>query len=259
MKNQLKNKFNIVIMIVTLASMIGVVFAIGLYIRDTYLETIAVNTEAKILSIDYSAQNNQRFATVTYKVDGSDIILSTPLDESQEELTVNDTIKIKYNIKNPGQAIYNEHLKEVLIIIAISLIGVILTTNKTINILRSLKDLKELKKSGIKVSAEISDIYIDVKSPKKNDEHPYRIRAKYLNPQDNKTYAFDSECIYNETREYITNNNISKVTVYINAANSNIYFVDLDSLKYYIESTKVEDESIKTNTIDSQETYEDGK
>lgn len=257
MKNEIKNKLNIVYVILTIASIIGVVFAIGLFIRDAYLETVAVETDAKILSIDYS--KSERFATVTYKVDEENIVLSTPLDESQEELTVNDTLTIKYHINNPNKAIYNEHLREVLIIVFISLIGVIITTNKTLSIIRNIKALKLLKETGLNLTAQITDVYIDVKSPAKKGEYPHRIRSKYLNPKDDQEYTFDSECIYSDIKTYIKENHISEITVYLDPSNTNIYYVDVDSLKDHIESNKVEDETSEINSIENQETYEENK
>lgn len=257
MKNAVKDKINIVYMLLTLVSILGVIFAIGLFIRDVYLETVAVETEAKILSIDYN--NKQRYATVTYEVDNENIVLSTPLNQKQEELTVNDRLTIKYHINNPSRAIYNDHLKEILIIVFISLFGVIITTNKTLNILNKIKELKALKTNGIKLTVNIVDIYIDVKSPAKKGIYPHRIRTKYINPNDNKEYTFDSECIYNNTIEYIKNNKIGKITVYLDQNNTNIYYVDIDSLKDYIESIKVEDETNKQDTIDNQETYKENK
>ena len=46
MKNAVKDKINIVYMLLTLVSILGVIFAIGLFIRDAYLETVAVETFA---------------------------------------------------------------------------------------------------------------------------------------------------------------------------------------------------------------------
>ena len=47
--------------------------------------------------------------------------------------------------------------------------------------------------NGIALEATITDAYIDVKAPKKYSKYPYRIRAKYLNPQDDKEYTSYSE------------------------------------------------------------------
>ncbi len=227
--------------VITILSIIGVIFSIGLYIRDAYLETIAVETKAKILSIDYN--NKERYATVTYDVNGANYVLPTPLDESQEELAVNDTLTIKYNINNPGVAIYNEHLKEVLIIIFISLIGTALTTNRTLRIIKNLKYINGLKENGITLEANIVEAYIDINFPKKKSKFPRRIRARYLNPQDNKEYTFDSDYTYKDLNELLSKSNISTIKVYLDKNNTNIYYVDLDNLIKELESTKVDYEN----------------
>lgn len=241
MRNKRRTKVDYIFIIITIISILGVLFSIGLYIKDTYLETISVETQAKIISIDYDS--NQRSATVVHDISNEEYTVKVILDESQEELTVNDIINIKYNINNPTQPIYNEHLKEVLIIIFISLIGTILTTNRTISIFKDMKYLKDLKANGITLDATITDAYVDVKVPKKHSEYPYRIRAKYLNPQDNIEYTFDSEYVYKNLKDLLSNSSITTIKVYLDKNNTNIYYVDLDNFIKEIESTKVEHEN----------------
>lgn len=254
MRNKRRSKLDIVYIIITIISAIGVLYAVGLYIKDAYLETISVETEAKIKSIDYNG--NQRSATVTHEINNEEYILSIILDDKDEELTVNDTMTVKYNINNPTQPIYNEHLKEILIIIFISLIGTILTTNRTIGIFKDMKYLKNLKTNGITLDATITDAYVDVKAPKKHSEYPYRIRAKYLNPQDDKEYTFDSEYVYKNLKDLLSNSNLTTIKVYLDKSNTNIYYVDLDNFIKEIESTKVEHEN-NIQPVESKESSEE--
>jgi hypothetical protein len=253
MRNSKNSKLDIIIPIITLISILGVLFSIGLYIRDSYLETISVQTDAKILSIDYDG--SQKYATVTYKVEDLDYVISTPLTE-EDNVAVNELITIKYNINNPGVAIYNEHLTEVLVIVLISLFGVAITTNSTIRIIKNYKYLKQLKLNGIKIESKIVDIYIDVTVPRRKEDLAYRIRSKYLNPQDNKEYTFDSAYTYENLKIKYPNFENATITVYLDQTNTNIYYVDLKSVKIN-ESNKVEDENSTIEAVKSEESHEE--
>lgn len=253
MRNKNNNKLEIIIPIITLISIIGVLFGIGLFIRDSYLETISVQIDAKVLSIDYDS--SQRYATVTYNVNDIDYLVSTPLGDD-ESIAVNDKLTIKYNIHNPGVAIYNEHLNEVLIIVFISLLGIAITTNKTIRFIKDYKYLKQLKENGIKLESNIVDIYIDVTIPRKKDNLAYRIRSKYLNPQDNQEYTFDSAYTYENLKIKYPYYENATITVYLDQTNTNIYYVDLDSVKIK-ESIKVEDENNRIEPVESEEHHKE--
>ena len=254
MRNKRISNIDFIIIGITIISIIGVIFSIGLFIRDAFLETQAIETEAKILSIDY--ENKQRYAVVHHEIDGANYVLSIPMSTSQEELAVGDNLTFKYNKNNPGAYVDNEHLIEVLIVAFASLAGIIITTNKTISILRDLKYLKDLKINGITLNANISDVYVDINSPKKHGEFPYRIRAKYLNPQDNKEYVFDSEYTYKNLKELTSKSDINTIKVYLDKNNTNIYYVDLNNLIKEAESTKVEHEN-SIQPIDSKESIEE--
>ena len=239
MRNKHNSKLELIIPVITLISILGVLFSIGLFIRDSYLETVSVQTDAKVLSIDYD--KSQKYATVTYNVEA-----------------VNEKLTIKYNINNPGKAIYNEHLTEILIIVFISLFGVAITTNKTIRIIRDYKYLKQLKETGIKLESKIVDIYIDVTAPRRKEDLAYRIRARYLNPQDNKEYTFDSAYTYENLKIKYPHYENATIMVYLDKTNTNIYYVDLNSVTIN-ESNKVEDENSRIEIVEGKETHEEGQ
>lgn len=254
MRNKHNSKLELIIPVITLISILGVLFSIILFIRDSYLETVSVQTDAKVLSINYD--KSQKYATVTYNVEGFDYIVSTPLNE-EDEIAVNEKLTIKYNINNPGKAIYNEHLTEILIIVFISLFGVAITTNRTIRIIKDYKYLKQLKETGIKLESKIVDIYIDVTAPRRKEDLAYRIRARYLNPQDDKEYTFDSAYTYENLKIKYPNYENATITVYLDKTNTNIYYVDLNSV-IINESNKVEDENSRIEIVESEENHEEG-
>ena len=229
MRNKVKITQNIITLLITLAGILGIISSTVLFIRDAMLETVAVETKAKILSVDYL--KSERYATVTYKVEKLDYIVSTPLKESQESLTVNDSLKIKYDVRNPSQAIYNDHLSTITMIVIASIIVILITGPKSVKIINEYQSIRELKKNGIRIDATIADIYVDTKSPIHNKQFPYRIRAKYVNPVDNKQYVFDSDYTYTNLREKQVEYQKETIAVYLDKENTSIYYVDLYNMK----------------------------
>ena len=61
--------------------------------------------------------------------------------------------------------------------------------------------------------------------------NPYKIRACYNNPQDNKNYFFVSEEEETDLKDLVSKNNIQYINVYINKKNTDDYYVDIESIK----------------------------
>ena len=55
---------------------LAILIAAIVFIRDAYIETRAIETEAKIVSIDYIG--GKRYATVTYEIENVEHKLTTP-------------------------------------------------------------------------------------------------------------------------------------------------------------------------------------
>lgn len=229
MGNKVQRNRNILILCLTLIGLLGVLLSTGLFIRDAVLETLSVETKAKILSVGYT--NGQRYATVTYRVEKLDYVLSTPLEEAQENLMVNDLLDIKYDVRNPGKAIYNDHLMLVTIGIIVSTIIIIITGPKASKVLTEYKLINTLKETGIRINATITDIYVDTTAPIHKKQFPYRIRAKYTNPVDNKEYVYDSNYTYVNLKEKQVEYQTENIAVYLDKNNTSRYYVDLDSMK----------------------------
>ena len=229
MDNKKEKTKRIATLIMSLVGLIGLGIAIILFVIDSSLETISVETDATILSLEY--EYGKRYATVTYKVDKKDYIISTPLDATQEDLAINDQITIKYDIRNPGKLIYNNHLIETVIIALISIILIITTLPNSLKYLGNYKKLKKLKTTGIKLEATIVDIFVDIQKPQYQKKYPYRVRAKYVNPTDNQEYTYSSDYTYKDLKELLKETKKETITVYIDKENPNNYYVDLNSLK----------------------------
>ena len=88
--------------------------------------------------------------------------------------------------------------------------------------------IKRLKKKGILIKASIQEVLVVNKDRGKN---PYKIRASYINPQDNKNYIYISEEEETDLKDLVSRNNIRSIDVYINPKNTEDYYVDIESIK----------------------------
>ena len=246
-KNNLITYVNI---IVTILSISLLIFTLSLSIRDIYLETVSIKTNAAIISIDYNDDSRQ--ATIAYVVNDIEYTPSISLKKNQYHLTTSDYLSIKYSIKNPSIIINNNHIIEIIAMLFISIIAIIITYDKSLKTIKKYLSFKTIKTNGVKINAKIIDVYNDVTIPKKNNNFPYRIRAKYLNPQDNKEYIFKSEYTYIDLKELLKDVKNDNINIYKEKKNTNIYYVDL---KEYIESTKVNDEKDSTQADNSQKKF----
>ena len=215
-------------LIFTLIGLALIAYTIYQGVTDYIQEQNAVEVNARIESVE--AETIGYSAHVTYKVEG------TTYDQYHVDLginnnlTVGDYTKIKYNLKNPSKLINNDHL---IILVTTGTIGIILLLiflPGRIKIIKRDSNIAKLKKTGLKLSASIQDIIVNQKGKRNSGYFPYRLRANYVNPQDNKTYLFESEDTYINPNDIIAKYQTKVVTVYLDQTNTKNYYVDILSL-----------------------------
>lgn len=221
--------------IITIIAVIAMVIGLGLMLYDYNLEQRAININATITSLDY--QNGANKATVKYEVDRESYRQEITL--SKDGYSVNDEVPIKYDINNPGQLINNNHFIIAASAIGISLVLLLFSLRSTIKNIKRSNNIKYLAKKGIYVEATISEVIVDNKLKKHKELFPYKLRAKYNNPIDNKIYTFDSEPTYIDLNAVIKKYNNQVVLVYLDKNNTNNFFVDLDSLFPHVKLVDV--------------------
>lgn len=240
-------------MLLTLIGILFLLSSIFLVAYDRYLEQKAINISATIKTLDYS--NGKYSATVTYKVEGKKYEQKVTLNSKKEELTVGDETTIKYNMDNPNMLVDNNHYLIALMIFIVSLIFLILNLKKTIINIKKSNNVKKLFKSGYVVEANIGEVITNNKAKKVKGLYPSKLRARYLNPADNKEYIFDSDDTYINLNEAIKNSGKNTVVVVIDKNNFQNYYVDIDSLFKQIKL--VEPKDLMKNT--SNEVKEESK
>lgn len=218
---KLKNK------IFTAIGLILLLFSIFLATFDYYLEQKAINISATIISIDYEEHHNK--ALVRYQVEGNNYEQNISLP-SNSNYSVKDSVKIKYDIDNPNKLIKNDHQIIIAIIIILSLIILVISLPRFISYSRNQRRIKKLYKEGLYINADIVDVFVNNNGKKVKNILPYRLRCKYLNPQDNKEYIYESEDVYTNPLEVIKKYNTTKAIVLIDKTNPNNYYLDLGSL-----------------------------
>ena len=205
-----------------------ILFIAGLsfIIYDYSLEQKAINTTAKILTINYEGSNY--VAEVEYKA-GRETIKKMMYLEDQN-LAVNDTMPIKYDKNNPSNTIENNHLILIIILIIASIIFSILGLFKAIKSLKKDSNIKKIKKSGLYIMAPITEVYINNIEKPIFGKYPYKLRSKFINPTDNKEYVFESDNTFINLQDVLNKYHNTTIKIFIDRENSSNYYVDYSSL-----------------------------
>lgn len=215
--------FNITLL---LGSLILLGLSVYYIITDYQKEQFAIEYDATIISLEY--QNEYYVAEVSYKAENE--IYTQKITTDKEDLSVNDTTKIKYNKNDPNILIYNDHTKELMIYIPIGLILFGISIKALLNYYFKYYRIKKLKSTGILIYAEIEEIFLNNRGKKKKGYYPYHIRLKYKNPKDDAVYLFESEDIYSEDKNKLEEKQINKLPVYLNEKNTYNYYVDIEKV-----------------------------
>ncbi len=216
----MKNKLNLIVILV----------GIGI-IGYGYLEYNKYQEEQnKYIKIDAkvdTVQINDNNRTVTFKYDVNGKTYSSNIT-TEENLEIGNTKEIYYDKNTPENSKIKlmTMFKSILILVVGTLI-VIFGLFLSMKSMLAKGRIKRLKKKGILINAPIQEVVV---VPKDKGKNPYKIRTQYLNPQDNKTYFFESEETSKDLKDIVSKKQIKSVPVYINSKNTDDYYVDIDSL-----------------------------
>lgn len=217
----MQKKLNIVI------SLIGVVLLVLGYLEynkyrneqnsygvvEATINEVKVNGDRTIVGFEFLLNENYYFTSIT----------------TEESFEVGDKAKIFYLKNNPESCKLSlmtatKAFMYCICGILIFLLGFVMIVKRFLINIR----IKHLKKKGLLVKATIQEVLVVNKNRGKN---PYKIRACYYNPQDNKNYFFVSEEEETDLKDLVSKNNIQYINVYINKKNTDDYYVDIESIK----------------------------
>jgi hypothetical protein len=86
------------------------------------------------------------------------------------------------------------------------------------------------KLNGIPVKAEIEKLSVN-KKIRVNGKHPYKIYAKYLNPQTNKIQMFKSKNLWIDPNIHLAEKNITHIEIWVDPQNYKKYLMNTDFLR----------------------------
>ena len=148
---------------------------------------------------------------------------------TEETFEIGDKQKIYYLKRDPSIckiSLITVYKAVIIFVIGsiILLIGFIILIKYLLYVMR----IKNLKKKGLLIKATIQEVLVINKNRGKN---PYKIRACYVNPRDNKIYYYLSEEEKEDLKDLVSKYNIKTIDVYLNAKNTDDYYVDIESIK----------------------------
>ncbi|MBQ6323644.1 MAG: hypothetical protein IJI22_02295 [Bacilli bacterium] len=198
-----------------------------------------------VISLLYSAKSKIPFTNTVYedgtiskivdqevyvKYEAGGLIRQKKIDIPADKVSTQQVIRIYYNKKNPDK-IYIDKSKSIaqnlftvgIYIIAFGIIFFIIRS-------RRKEYQNNLRSSGRRISATIKEIKVN-KNVTKNGKNPHIVVCSWTNPEDNKTYTFNSPKIWENPGELISMKNITTLTVYVDKKNFNRYIVDINQLR----------------------------
>ena len=143
-----------------------------------------------------------------------------------------DRVTVLYDPKNPQKArIMSFRSMWLAPVLCFGIGGIMLLTGTVILMWGRLSAIKMewFKQNGIPVKAEIEKISVN-KKVRVNGKHPYKIYAKYLNPQTNKIQMFKSKNLWVDPSIHLTERNITHIEIWVDPQNYNKYLMNTDFL-----------------------------
>ena len=217
----MKNKLNLIIILLGIG-----ILGYGYFEYTKYQEeqNRYATIKAEVESVQINDDN--RVATFKYVVNGTTYSSSI---STNQDLEVGNTKEIYYNKNAPDSIKINLiTIVKSLLILSIGTLIVLLGLFLSIKNMMSKGRITRLKKKGIMINATIQEALV---VPKDKGKNPYKIRAQYLNPQDNKTYFYESEETETDLKDLVSRKGLTTIPVYINSKNTDDYYVDLDSIR----------------------------
>ena len=226
MVNHEYKKFrNSVTMVFFVLAMILLIVTIFLVVKSYLEKQNGVAVMANVEEVNFV--DDQYIIKVNYSVENK---VYEQTIESKQEVTVTDLYEIRYDKDNPNELIDSDYTIAIAITSSITLVSLAISLEEFISFVVNKNKKERLFKEGLKVNANIIEIYVNNKAYRFKNKLPYKIRLEYLNPQDNKKYVFESENIYEDMQYIIESKRITSLPVYINSKNTYEYYIDLNSI-----------------------------
>jgi len=192
----------------------------------------------KVRRLSDSKSSVSRYKTVYYPVikyqtkDRKNIRFTSSSGSYPSPYKKGDQVEIMYDPKNPLKArIVSFRSMWLFPVLFFGIGGVLILTGSVILMWKRLSGSKIewFKRNGMPIMVEIEKISVNKKITV-NGKHPYKIYAKYLNPQTNEMQIFKSKNLWDDPTKYLTEKNITRIEVWIDPRNYKKYLMNTDFL-----------------------------
>ena len=221
MKNK-KGSLDLLSIVVILAG-IGLIVLSGIYATKSKIPfKNTVYTDATVTKVE----GNDVY--VKYEVGG--LMRQKKISLQSNKYVEKQNIRIYYNKKKPEKlhidTSTNTSHKLSKIGTVIIVLGIILLIIRV----KKKNYRNNLRVSGRRIAATIQELKVN-KNIVKNGKNPYIVVCTWTNPEDNKTYTFNSPKVWGNPSELINIKNITTLTVYVDKKDFNKYIMDVTQLK----------------------------
>ena len=213
----MKNKY-LIIFIISILLVCGSYYY--LYTTKQEIDNI-ITIDAKVTAID--SETGQ--STIEYKIDEEDYKTTIP---TSDKTVLDENVQINVNKNNPGTVTTVPSIIIPICILLFTILVFFISSYLLIKDLITNGKKNSLKKEGIYIEANISEVILNTNAKQIKGTYPYRIRCLYTNPTDQRQFIFESEDLYFNVNELIQKYNITKLPIYVNKINYKKYYIDID-------------------------------
>jgi hypothetical protein len=174
------------------------------------------------------------YKTVYYPViryqteDGKTIIFTSSSGNYPSPYKNGDRVEILYDPENPQKARIKSFSSMWLApVLCFGIGGIMFFTGSVILMWGKFsgRKIEWFKRNGLPIMAEIEKISVN-KKIKVNGKHPYKIHAKFLNPQTNEIQVFKSKNLWVDPGRQLTEKNMTSIEVWVDPQNYKKYLMN---------------------------------
>ena len=214
----------------------GVFFFIDakLFSSESYSATGTVVELKKVRRLSNSTSRSTSHVTTYYPVvryqtkNGKNVTFTSSSGSYPSPYKRGDRVTILYDPENPKKARIKSFRSLWLApILCFGIGGILILTGSVILMWGRLSGnkIEWFKRNGMPIMAEIEKISVN-KKIKVNGKHPYKIYAKYLNPQTNQMQVYKSKNLWIDPGRHLNEKNIKSIEVWVDPKNYKKYLMN---------------------------------
>lgn len=199
-----------------------------------YKATGTVVELKKVRRLSTSSSGSKSHVTTYYPVvryqtkEGKNVTVTSLSGSYPAPYKRGDHVTILYDPENPRRAKIESFSSMWLApILGFGIGGILFVTGAVILMWGKFsgRKIEWFKHNGLPIMAEIEKISVN-KKIKVNGKHPYKIHAKFLNPQTNEIQVFKSKNLWVDPERQLTEKNMTSIEVWVDPKNYEKYLMN---------------------------------